>query len=344
MTRTSAHEYMPGCEYHYHRSSRGRQCGLHGGSPPPLLKVTQTVRAMMLRFMPGCASHPRGRDAGALTVRCSECLDVWPVECPQENCPARGWPHGLAQGGAVVELRADVVFEPFELVDEGGLVGAEVGGGGFDRGEGHGGLETLEAVPAVEAAFDGPADVAGNVVAQLGKHFGAAVHPGWAGGHVVAAGGGDDGHVLDAEFGGDVGVGTAAGEVLLAQPGRVDRGGIKRASHGDPVLAGALGEEFAGEPGLGLQLPERLPGLDIFALEELAGKDAAGTVLPLPHDRRGGFAPLPRWPGDLFERQPDVAAAGAQPLSHGADGQPFGDGKLADGLQVDVVRIAARQG
>jgi hypothetical protein len=86
-----------------------------------------------------------------------ECPDVWPVKSFQELDAARRWPHGLAGGGGSVELGADVAFEPAELVDERGLVGAEEGGCCFDGGEGHGGLEALQPVPALQAAFDGPA-------------------------------------------------------------------------------------------------------------------------------------------------------------------------------------------
>ncbi len=97
----------------------------------------------------------------------------------------------------MVELAADVAFEPPELVDERGLVSAEVDGGGLDGREGHGDLEAAQPVPAVEAAFDGAADVTGDVFAEPGDHFGAAVHPGRAGGDAVAAGGGVHGHARD---------------------------------------------------------------------------------------------------------------------------------------------------
>jgi hypothetical protein len=53
------------------------------------------------------------------------------------------------------------LFEPSELVDERGLVSAEVGGGGFDGGEGHGGLEAAKPVPDLEAVLDRMADVGG---------------------------------------------------------------------------------------------------------------------------------------------------------------------------------------
>lgn len=84
----------------------------------------------------------------------------------------------------------------------------------------------------------------------------------------MAAGGGDHGDVLDAELGGDAGVGALPGEVLLAQPVRVDRGIAGRAGQGDAVLAGAVGEELAGKPGLGFQVPQCLARLHVFALVE----------------------------------------------------------------------------
>lgn len=137
-----------------------------------------------------------------------------------------------------------------------------------------------------------------------------------------AAGGGDHGHVVDAELGGDVGVGPLPGEVLLAQPARVDRGVIGRAGQGDAVGAGAVGEELAGEPGLGLQVPECLARLHVFAVVEFAGQDGPGMLLPLPDHWQRGAAPLPRGPGDVFECEADVVGAGAQPRGG------LGDGKL----------------
>src|SRR6266851_749257 len=119
-----------------------------------------------------------------------------------------------------------------------------MGGGGFDGGEGHGGLEAAQPVPALDAGFDGAADVGGDVAAEDGDHLGTAAHAGRPGGDVVAAGGGDHRHDVDAELGGDVCVGAQPGEVLLAQPGRVDRGGLPGIGEGDAVRAGAGGEEL----------------------------------------------------------------------------------------------------
>jgi len=111
----------------------------------------------------------------------------------------------------MVELGADVAFEAPELVDERGLVGADMGGGGFDGGEGHGGLEAAQPVPALEAGFDGAADVGGDVAAKAGDHLGTA---GGGGGHA------DHGVLGDADrvwlkaggWGGDAGLrGEAAG-------------------------------------------------------------------------------------------------------------------------------------
>ncbi len=104
-----------------------------------------------------------------------------------------------------------------------------------------------------------------------------------------------------------------AGEVLLGQRARAGRGGAADAGHGDAVLAGDLGEEPAGDAGVGFQLPEVLARGDVLAVEELAGQDAAGVLPPLPCQGRGGPAPLPCGPGDAVQREPDVAGGGAQP-------------------------------
>src|SRR6266566_3946644 len=76
------------------------------------------------------------------------------------------------------------------------------------------------------------------------------------------------------------------------------------AGHGDAVLAGDLGEEPAGDAGLGFQLPEALACGDVLAVEELAGQGAAGVLPPLPCRGRGGPAPQPRGPGEVVEREP----------------------------------------
>jgi hypothetical protein len=47
------------------------------------------------------------------------------------------------KGCPVVELCVDVAFESLELVDQNALVGADVGGGGVEAGEGHGDVEAV---------------------------------------------------------------------------------------------------------------------------------------------------------------------------------------------------------
>jgi len=68
--------------------------------------------------------------------------------------PGGGLP-GPAGCGAVVELGADVAFEPEELGDKRGGVGSSAGRGGSETGAGHGDLDAAEPAPAAEAAFDG---------------------------------------------------------------------------------------------------------------------------------------------------------------------------------------------
>ena len=97
-------------------------------------------------------------------------------------------------------------------------------------------------------------------------------------------------------------------------------------------------------PVLGFELAEVLARGDVLAFEELAGQDGAGVLLPLPCRGRGGPAPLARGPGDVFEREPDVAGGGAQPRGRAGDGEPAGDDEVADGVQVDVVRLGSGQG
>lgn len=64
---------------------------------------------------------------------------------------------------------------------------------------------------------------------------------------------------------------------------------------------------------------------------------------PLPCQGRGGSAPLPCGPGDAVEREPEVAAGGAQLGGGLSDGKLLGDDEAADGIQVDVVRLGPRQ-
>src|SRR6266849_5857920 len=208
-------------------------------------------------------------------VRGGEGLDSGPGQGGQQGGAAAGRPPWPAGGGGQVEPGADVAFEPAELVAQRGGADTQAGGRGGDGGGGHGGLEPAQPAPACRAVLGRAADVAGNLVAG---------------------------------FGGVAG----AGEVLFGQLARAGRGGAELAGHGDAVLAGDLGEETAGDPGVGFQLAEVLARGDVLAVEELAGQDAAGALLPLPCQGRGGPAPLPCGPGDAVEREPEVAAGGAQ--------------------------------
>ncbi len=94
-------------------------------------------------------------------LRVDKGTDIWPVECLQERGPAPGWPHGLAAGGPVVKIGPDVPFEPSELMNQRGLMCAEAVCRAVDGGEGHGDLEPAQPVPALQAAFDGAADIPG---------------------------------------------------------------------------------------------------------------------------------------------------------------------------------------
>ena len=178
----------------------------------------------------------------------------------------------------MVERGADLEFEPVHLVDDGGRVGAHLPGRCADTVAGHGLPEALQALPAVQAAFDGAADVAWYVVAEGGDHLRPAVDAFGPTGDLVAAGGGDDGHDAEVEFGGDVGVGPAG--VLVAQPLRVDGGGLPGVGQGDAVVAGAGDQVRARDPGLGLDLVEGLPRGGVLAVEELAGQQGACAILP----------------------------------------------------------------
>ena len=244
-------------------------------------------------------------------MRGGEGLDAGPGQGGQQRGAAAGRPPRPAGGGGLVELGADVAFEPAELVAQRGWADAQAGGRGGDGGGGHGDLEPAQPVPACRAVSGRAADVAGNLVAGLGG--------------AAAAGG-------------------LPGEVLPGQRARAGRGGAADAGHGDAVLAGDLGEEPAGDAGVGFELPEVLARGDVLAFEELAGQDGAGVLLPLPCRGRGGSAPLARGPGDVFEREPDVAGGGAQPRGGVGDGEPAGDDEVAGGVQVDVVRFGSGQG
>jgi hypothetical protein len=70
-------------------------------------------------------------------------------ECAEQGRSASCWAHGAGDGGAGVELGADVVFQSLELPDEGGSVGVEVTGRSVDGGEGHDRLEAVQALPSV---------------------------------------------------------------------------------------------------------------------------------------------------------------------------------------------------
>jgi hypothetical protein len=144
-----------------------------------------------------------------------------------------------ARGWRVVERGADISFEPLELVDERGGVGADLLGRSADGRVGHGFTEAVKPLPAVQAALDGAADVGWYVLAEGGDHVWPAVDAFGPAGYPVAAGGGDDGHDAEVEFGGDVGVGAAG--VLVAEPLRVDGGGLPGVGQGDAEVACAGG-------------------------------------------------------------------------------------------------------
>ncbi len=109
-------------------------------------------------------------------------------------------------------------------------------------------------------------------------------------------------------------------------------GATGHAGHGDAVLAGDTAEEPAGDAGVGFQLPEVFAGLNVVAFKELAGQDGAGVLLPLPDQGGGGSAPLACGPGDVLEREPDVAGAGAQLRGRVGDGEADGDDEAGDGV------------
>lgn len=110
-----------------------------------------------------------------VSLRGREGADGGLVEGLEECVAAGGRPHGVPGAGTVVERCADVSFEPLELVDERGWVGADLPGCGADGRVGHGLLEAVKPLPAVQAALDGAADVAWYVVAEGGDHFRPAV-------------------------------------------------------------------------------------------------------------------------------------------------------------------------
>jgi hypothetical protein len=73
-----------------------------------------------------------------------------------------------------VERAADVSFKAPELVDQRGLMSAEIGGGCFDAGEGRGDLEPLQPVPTFERLADQAGDgqrVGGQAVVTLQKRW-----------------------------------------------------------------------------------------------------------------------------------------------------------------------------
>jgi hypothetical protein len=179
------------------------------------------------------------------------------VEGLEECVAAVSRPHGVPGAGAVVEHRADVSFEPLELVDECGGVNADLLGCGADGRAGYGFPEAVKPLPAVQAALDGEADVGRYVLAEGGDHVWPAVDALGPAGYPVAAGSGDDGHDADVELGGDVGVGAAG--VLVAEPLRVDGGGLPRAGQGDAMVTGPGGQVGAGDARLGLDLAEGFP-------------------------------------------------------------------------------------
>jgi hypothetical protein len=109
------------------------------------------------------------------------------------------------------------------------------------------------------------------------------------------------------------------------------------------VLAGGGGEELGREPGLGFQVTQRLAGLEVLAVEELAGQHGARTLLPAPRGRQRAGSPVSCGAGDAFEGEPDVAGAGAELGGGGADRHLPGDDEAADGIEVDLAGVGSGQ-
>ena len=72
----------------------------------------------------------------------------------------------------MVEGGADLEFAPVQLVDESGRVGADLPRCCADAVAGHGLPEAVQALPAVQAALDGAADVGRHVLAESADHSG----------------------------------------------------------------------------------------------------------------------------------------------------------------------------
>ena len=126
-----------------------------------------------------------------------------------------------------------------------------------------------------QAAFDGPADVWRDVAAQNGDHLGPAVHAWRAGRDAVTAGGGDDSHVDDTEFSGDVCVGAAAQRSAIGcQPiVRLDFAGRVAIESGE--AAGLMGAEDSGGP----WQPRRLAAVEVELPDGVTPPGTRGRIL-----------------------------------------------------------------
>ena len=244
-------------------------------------------------------------------VRGGEGLDAGPGQGGQQRGAAAGRPPWPAGGGGLVELGADVVFEAAELVAQRGGADAQAGGRGGDGGE-------------AMAIWNRRSRCQPVGLSPVARQMSPGIWPPGPAGLPVPG----RGPVTSGSCSRQGPAGAGPGE----------------AGHGDAVLAGDLGEEPAGDAGVGFELAEVLARGDVLAFEELAGQDGAGVLLPLPCRGRGGPAPLAGGPGDVFEREPDVAGGGAQPRGCVGDGEPAGDDEVAGGVQVNVVRFGSGQG
>ncbi|MFC9633864.1 hypothetical protein ACFTY8_32570 [Streptomyces mirabilis] len=150
--------------------------------------------------------------------------------------------------------------------------------------------------------------------------------------------------VLDADFPGNVAGRAFAGEVLLAEPVFVDGGGAAGSVNGDVVSLGMFEYEVAGESGRAGDLGERLAAFGVFAVQEVAGEDPAGSFAQAPGGQRRGFAcPDLRFGGDVFQCESDVGEGGVQFSGSLAGRSLFGDDDAVDGAEVDVMGVASER-
>ncbi|MFI6288344.1 hypothetical protein ACIBCM_26960 [Streptomyces sp. NPDC051018] len=141
------------------------------------------------------------------------------------------------------ESGAEVAFESLELGHEGAALGPEVARRRFQGREGHGDVEAVQPVPAVQCAFDRPANVAGQGGVEWGQHHGAAANTLRTQGDVELSEPAANRLVLDADFPGDVVGGAFADEVLLAEPVLVDGPGPPGVADRQPDRAGLFDDE-----------------------------------------------------------------------------------------------------